>query len=584
MSIIKVLKFGSSVLRTEEDLPLAAHEIYREWRLGARVLAVVSAFGDTTDRLLARAQSLCPEPEPAGLAALLATGEATSAALLGLALARAGIPVKVLDPAQAGLRTTGGRLDAELVSADVERLREELQSRVVVLPGFVGRDAEGSATLLGRGGSDLTALFLAERLGGRCVLVKDVDGLYTADPARPALARPRRFQRVGWGTAAAVGGKVVQPKAVRFAESRGLSFEITAPGAAVSTEVCAGPDVTCAPSVSTPPLRIALLGCGTVGGGVYERLAALPEFFEVTGVATRTPLRAHAAGVPAHLNAFGPEELIEGDCDVVVELVGGVEQAGEFVSRALRLGRHVVTANKALVSSKWELLERCAAESRVTLRYGAAVGGVVPALETVARLREQGRIKSFAGVVNGTTNFILDRLASGEEFDSAVRAAQAAGYAETDPTLDLDGTDAAQKLVLLAREAFGVRLNVDEVRRVGLEQAEPARVRAARDEGLAVRLVASCRLTEKGVEASVVPTELPLAHPLATTEGAENRLLVETEAGKLHLVKGRGAGRWPTTEAVLADLFDLRRELCGVAFEDTAEAFTADVYEEACVA
>src|SRR5215218_131446 len=183
MSLIKVLKFGSSVLRAEEDLPLAVHEIYREWRRGAQVLAVVSAFGDTTDGLLARAESLCPGPEPAALAALLATGEANAAALLGLALARAGIPARVLDPAQAGLRTRGGRLDAELVSADVGRLGEELRRGVVVLPGFVGRDADGGTTLLGRGGSDLTALFLAERLEGRCVLVKDVDGLYTADPA-----------------------------------------------------------------------------------------------------------------------------------------------------------------------------------------------------------------------------------------------------------------------------------------------------------------------------------------------------------------------------------------------------------------
>src|SRR5215207_4214531 len=584
MSLIKVLKFGSSVLRAEEDLPLAVHEIYREWRRGAQVLAVVSAFGDTTDGLVARAECLCPEPEPAALAALLATGEATSAALLGLALARAGVPAKVLDPAQAGLHTAGGRLDAELVSADAGRLREELRRGVVVLPGFVGRDAEGGATLLGRGGSDLTALFLAERLGGRCVLVKDVDGLYTADPARPAPARPRRFGRVSWGTAAAVGGKVVQPKAVRFAESRGLSFEITSPGAAVATEVCHGPDLPSAHTLPAAPLRVALLGCGTVGGGVYERLAALPEFFDVAGVATRTPGRALTAGVPAHLIAFGPEELIERECDVVVELLGGVERAGELVSHALRLGRHVVTANKALVAEAGGRLEALAAASRATLRYSAAVGGAVPALETVKRLRERGRIKGLAGVLNGTTNFVLDLLAAGEDFDSAVRAAQAAGFAEADPTLDLDGTDAAQKLVILARRAFGVGIDVDEVRRVGLHRVDPARVRAARAEGLAVRLVASCRVNEGGgLEASVVPAELPLSHPLATTEGAENRLLVETEAGECHLVVGRGAGRWPTTEAVLADLFDLRREACVAGLGAGTAAFAAR-YKEACVA
>lgn len=580
MSLIKVLKFGSSVLRAEEDLPLAVHEIYREWRRGAQVLAVVSAFGDTTDGLLARAERLCPEPEPEALAALLATGEATSAALLGLALARAGVPAKVLDPVQAGLRTRGGRLDAELVSADVGRLHEELRRGVVVLPGFVGRDAEGGTTLLGRGGSDLTALFLAEQLGGRCVLVKDVDGLYTADPARPAHARPRRFEQVSWNTAAAVGGKVVQPKAVRFAESCALTFEITSPGAAVSTEVCAGPDRPSTTSTPTPPLRVALLGCGTVGGGVYERLAALPEFFEVTGVATRTPERALSAGVPSHLVALGAEELIERDCDVVVELLGGVERADELVSHALRLGRHVVTANKALVAEEGGRLEGLAVKSGTALRYSAAVGGALPALETVERLRAQGRIKSLAGVVNGTTNFILDLLAAGEDFDSAVRAAQAAGFAEADPTLDLDGTDAAQKLSILARQAFGVGVAVDEVRRVGLYQVDPARVRAARVEGFAVRLVASCRLDGEGVEASVVPTELPLSHPLATTEGAENRLLVETEAGECHLVKGRGAGRWPTTEAVLADLFDLRREACVAGFV----AETAAAYKEVCVA
>src|SRR5215218_7680541 len=211
MSLVTVLKFGSSVLRTEEDLPLAVHEIYGEWRRGARVLAVVSAFGDTTDGLLGRAERLCPEPEPSALAALLATGEATAAALLGLALARAGIPASVLDPAQAGLRTQGSGLDAELVAADVPRILAELRRGVVVLPGFVGRDASGETTLLGRGGSDLTALFLAHSLGGRCVLVKDVDGLYTGDPSGPGPL-PRRFTRVGWQTAHAVGGKVVQPK------------------------------------------------------------------------------------------------------------------------------------------------------------------------------------------------------------------------------------------------------------------------------------------------------------------------------------------------------------------------------------
>ena len=180
---IIVLKFGSSVLRNENDLPRAVHEIYRWWRQGAQVLVVASALGNTTDRLLRCAESVCAEPERSMLATLLATGEAASTALLGLALNQAGIAARVLDPVQAGLRTVGGTLDADLIAVDAGRLNRELQKAVVVLPGFIGRGESGNTTLLGRGGSDLTALFLAHRLGGRCVLLKDVDGIYSSDPA-----------------------------------------------------------------------------------------------------------------------------------------------------------------------------------------------------------------------------------------------------------------------------------------------------------------------------------------------------------------------------------------------------------------
>lgn len=535
MSTITILKFGSSVLRTEGDLPRAVHEIYRAWRGGEQVLAVVSAFGDITSRN-------------------------TAAALLGLALDRSGIPFRVLDPAQTGLRMKGGGSDVELVAADVAHLRAELRRGVVVLPGFVGRDEGGNTRLLGRGGSDLTALLLAHCLGGRCVLFKDTEGLYSGDPAQPWS---RRFAQASWKTACAVSGEVVQQRAIRSAESQALCFTITALGATASTEVCAGPDLLATAEMTpSPPLRVALLGCGTVGGGVYEHLAALPELFTVTGVARNI---ARAAQIPIHLLTVEPEELIERRCDVVVELIGGVERAGQLIRQALRLRRHVVTANKALVATEGAQLEALASEAGVLLRNSAAVGGALPAIETVARLRAGGSIKAFSGVLNGTTNFVLDRLADGDDFEGAVRAAQAAGYAEADPSLDLDGTDAAQKLVILARSAFGARLEVSAVRREGIVRVDCERVRTARADGFAVRLVASCSRTAKGLEASVTPTELPVAHPLALTTGAENSLLVEQDVGAPHFVSARGAGRWPTAEAVLADLFDVRREVIGGA-------------------
>ena len=180
---VTVLKFGSSVLRSEADLPSAVHEIYRHWREGAQVIAVVSAFGDTTDQLMRRAESVCAEPDKSVLASLLATGEVAASALLTLALNKVGISARLLDEVQAKLRTVSGAFDAIPVSVDAARLLGESQRAVVVFPGFIGRDETGNRTILGRGGSDLTALFLAHQMKAKCVLIKDVDGLYTRDPA-----------------------------------------------------------------------------------------------------------------------------------------------------------------------------------------------------------------------------------------------------------------------------------------------------------------------------------------------------------------------------------------------------------------
>jgi homoserine dehydrogenase len=558
---IVVLKFGSSVLRSESDLPRMVHEIYQHWRSGSQVLAVVSAIGNTTDRLLGLAKAICTEPEESALAMLLATGEATASALLGIALHRAGIPAKVLDPAQAGLRTVGDELDSEVVAVDVARLRAELERSVVVLPGFTGRNEEGDTTLLGRGGSDLSAVFIAHQLDARCILLKDVDGLYTSDPTCVGAAQPLRFRHVKYETALRVDGAIVQDKAVRFAAGSGLPFEITCIGASIGTQI--GSDVDLVDGGETAPkrLRVALLGCGTVGGGVYERLTALPELFEVTGVAVRNLSRARVPRVPENLLTLDAEELIANPCDVVVELIGGTERASVLANSTLQLGRHVVTANKALIAAEGEQLQAVANANGVTLRASAAVGGAMPALEAIESARAIGVISAFYGVLNGTTNFVLDQLARGEEMQNAIRTAQAAGYAEADPTLDLDGTDAAQKLILLARAAFGVSLRLATISRRGIEHLSAEVLREARKRGCTIRLVASCRSSAAGLEPRVAPVELPIDHPFARLKGAENGLIIETGNGARPIVCGTGAGRWPTTEAVIADLFAIRCEL-----------------------
>jgi homoserine dehydrogenase len=190
--MITVLKFGGSVLRDESDLKLAVHEIYRNWRQGSQVVAVVSAFNGKTDELLAKTSPFGDDAHAESVASLLLTGETETASLLCLELGRSGIPARFLTALQLQLLTKGERLDAEPVSINAERLRHELISSVVVVSGFGGVDQSGSPTLLGRGGSDLTALFLAERLDARCVLVKDTDGLFEFDPNASA-ALPRRF-------------------------------------------------------------------------------------------------------------------------------------------------------------------------------------------------------------------------------------------------------------------------------------------------------------------------------------------------------------------------------------------------------
>jgi len=556
-SNIVVLKFGSSVLRSEADFASVVHEIYRHWREGMRVVAVVSAVGKTTDQLLQQAQRICAQPEGAASATLLATGEAASSALLSLALTRSGIPVRLLDAVQVGLRTTGGHLDANPVSIDAARLLEATRSEVVVLPGFVGRGEDGDTTLLGRGGSDYSALYLAQQLRAQCVLVKDIDGLYTSDPWNTSV-RPSRFIQASYDTALRIGGKVVQQKAVHFAAANKLHFSITSIGSSRVTNIGAANDqFDCSDNCSSP-LRVALLGCGTVGSGVYQRLAALPDLFTVTGVGVRKGDHARSTGVPEHLITSDLEALVQRPCDVVVELIGETQRAASLIEYALRLGRDVVSANKALLSFKAEDLERLAADYGAELRYSAAVGGSLPALETIKRARTIGRIKAFSGVLNGTCNYMLDRLSAGESVASAIRAAQEEGYAEADPTLDLSGIDAAQKLLLLVRTAFDVNLRLESVALQGIEGLGQERLNDARKRGKTIKLVAECRRSGDDLEASVRPIELPLTHPLAQSRGVENRLLVEIDNGDRLIASGKGAGCWPTTEAVIADLFDIR--------------------------
>ena len=545
-----VLKFGSSVLRTPASLPIAVAEIYRHYRRGRRVIAVVSAFEGVTDRLLEEVSAGGEPPDPPTLAVLLSTGEIASAAQLVAALQRAGVPARYTDPRDIGLTASGDRTNAGLTQVRVDRIEALFQAApVLVVPGFFAQAPDGGLALLGRGGSDLTALYLAAELRAKCILLKDVDGLYEADPAT-ALDRPRRFTEADYATAEACAGALVQPKAVRFARDRALTLHLARVGHSERTRIGQGPSLF-GPTPAERRIRVALLGLGTVGAGVFDYCAHFPEVFDVVAALVRTPEKHLARGVPGSLLVSSPEQVFAREPEVVVEALPGIEPALGCIRTALDRGLRVVTANKALLASEWDSLAPRLVGPERPIRYAGAVGGAVPMLEFVEALAAGGSIQRIRGVVNGTCNYVLDRRSAGDSFADAVRSAQQKGFAEADPNADLGGLDSARKMEILGRAAFGgaplreAVLGIDEE---SSHRNEPPDGRLA--------LIAVAERTEGGFRYSVAPRLLLATDFLAGARGAENRLEITTGDGAIVALQGLGAGRVPTATAVFADLLE----------------------------
>ena len=550
MSNIVVLKFGSSVLRSAADLPTAVDEVYRHVRAGRRVVAVVSAFAGVTDSLIERAHSVGGKSDPHAYASLVGSGELESAAMLTLSLSTHGVPARLLPPEQFALRAYGDPLDAEPHDFDAALLRETLRDvAAIVVPGFVAHDEQHRTMLLGRGGSDYTALFLARRLEAQCILLKDVDGLYERDPASPGPA-PRRYSQVTWDDALRVAGRLVQPKTIRFAHLQRQPFWVTRTGADHATVVGPGPSLL-HESPRLAPLRVVLLGLGTVGRGIYERLRAQPERFELVRAVVRHPQRHVAAGVPPELLSTNVWDAVNEDADIVIEALGGEFPAAEVLLAALTAGRRVISANKSAIAPHLDVFFPFAAAADPQLRFSAAAGGAVPVLEAIGRRRD---IVAVRGVLNGTCNFVLDRLAEGVGYDEALAEAQSLGFAEPDPGSDVSGLDAEFKLQLCARTAFGAA--PEALARLGIDALDAAGPGAP---GQVLRLIAEVRREDGGLHAQVAPRWLPQEEFLAGARGEENRVEIQLEDGGLLQLAGKGAGRWPTTASVMGDLWEATR-------------------------
>ncbi|MFN8204537.1 MAG: homoserine dehydrogenase [Solirubrobacteraceae bacterium] len=293
---------------------------------------------------------------------------------------------------------------------------------------------------------------------------------------------------------------------------------------------------------------VGLLGHGTVGSAFAELLDA-----RAGQVETITGLRPRLAGVLTRSRGSF-DEILERS-DLVVEVMGGVEPAREYVLRALRAGRHVVTANKQLLSRHGEELWAAAREHGVQLRFEAAVGGVVPVIRVLQESLAAAHIDRVTGIVNGTTNFILSEMArTGEGFAAALAEAQRLGYAEADPTEDVNGADAAAKMAILARLAFDTPVHLDQVHYEGIEHITPDDLEYAREFGLGLKLIGTAERIGEAISVRVHPAFLYPGHPLTSVAGPFNAVTIESPAITEITISGPGAGGPQTASAVLGDV------------------------------
>jgi homoserine dehydrogenase len=317
-------------------------------------------------------------------------------------------------------------------------------------------------------------------------------------------------------------------------------------------------------------VKIALLGCGTVGSEVVRLLheqsvdltARVGAPLEIAGIAVRRPARARGdlPIAPDLITADALGLVKRDDVDVVVEVVGGIEPARTWLLEALRRGKSVVTANKALLAEDGATLHDAAAEGGADLFYEASVAGAIPLLRPLRESLHGDRVTQVTGIVNGTTNFILSAMdTSGASFTEALEEATSLGYAEADPTADVEGFDAAAKAAILASLAFHSRVTAADVHREGITEVTATDVASARAMGCVIKLLCIAARVDDAISVRVHPAMIPRSHPLASVGDAFNAVFVEAEAAGQLMFYGRGAGGAPTASAVLGDLVAVAR-------------------------
>ncbi|MCJ8511043.1 homoserine dehydrogenase [Acinetobacter lwoffii] len=318
------------------------------------------------------------------------------------------------------------------------------------------------------------------------------------------------------------------------------------------------------------PVRLAILGLGTVGGGALKLLKEnaaeikrrTGREIEITHVGTRRPRPDLDLPESVKQSADLMDIVRQPDVDVVVEVMGGIHPAFEIIMEAMKHGKHIVTANKALLAEHGNELFKAAEDNAVQIAYEAAVAGGIPIIKVIREGLAANKIEWLAGIINGTGNFILSEMREkGRAFEDVLKEAQELGYAEADPTFDVEGIDAAHKLTILASCAFGIPLQFDKVFTEGIGKVTAQDVKYAEDLGFRIKHLGIARRTDAGIELRVHPTLIPDDQLIANVNGVKNAVLVQANAVGPTLYYGAGAGAGPTASAVVADVVDIVRDI-----------------------
>ena len=317
------------------------------------------------------------------------------------------------------------------------------------------------------------------------------------------------------------------------------------------------------------PINVGLLGIGTVGGGTFTVLRRNAEEIarragrpiRITVVADKNlELTKQVTGGSCRLTDDAFSVVSDPEVDIVIELIGGYGVAKELVLKAIANGKHVVTANKALLATHGNEIFKAAQDKGVMVAFEAAVAGGIPIIKALREGLTANRIQWIAGIINGTTNFILSEMRDkGLSFDTVLKEAQRLGYAEADPTFDIEGVDAAHKITILSALAFGIPMQFDKAYIEGISKLDATDIRYAEQLGYRIKLLGITKRTDEGVELRVHPTLIPSKRLIANVEGAMNAVLVQGDAVGSTLYYGKGAGAEPTASAVIADLVDVTR-------------------------